>query len=191
MHLKLKQALSSPPVLAFANYDQMFEVQTDASQTGLGAILHQKQNGKHRVISFASRGLKRSEKNYPASKLEFVALKWAVTRKLHGYLYGTMFTIVTEYNPLTYVLTRAKLDATGHRWLSSLACYHFDIRYSSGRTNTAADILSRHTSNQKIEQMSNYSVGAVCNCLVSPPSCRLHVYKCGWYACNKISTKYW
>ena len=63
-------------------------------QKGLGDVLYQKQNSKLRVISYASRGLKRSEKNYPAEKLEFLALKWAVSKKLHDYLYGTKFTVV-------------------------------------------------------------------------------------------------
>ena len=67
----LKQAFSSPPVLAYAIYDPPFEVQTDDSQKGLGAILYQKQDEKLSVINFASIGQKRSEKNYPASQLEY------------------------------------------------------------------------------------------------------------------------
>lgn len=167
----LKLALSSPPVLAYAHYDKPFEVHTDASQKGLGAILYQKQDGKLRVISYASRGLKRSEKNYPASKLEFLALKWAITEKLHDYLYGTKFTVITDNNPLTYVLTKAKLDATGHRWLSALACYDFDVVYRPGASNAAADILSRYPGNQDSLRIENESVKAVCASLVSPTYC--------------------
>ena len=89
-----------------------FELHIDASLKGLGAVLYQKQNDCFKVISYASRGLKRSEKNYPAAKLEFLALKWSVTDKLHDYLYGAKFTVVTDNNPLTYVLSKAKLDAT-------------------------------------------------------------------------------
>ena len=73
------------------------------------------------MIAFASRSLKPSEKNYPAHKLEFLALKWAVTEKFHDYLYGTKFEAVTDNNPLTYVLTTAKLDATGQRWIAALS----------------------------------------------------------------------
>ena len=87
---------------------------TDASGEGLGAVLHQQQDGVNRVISYASRSLSKAEKNYPVHKLEFLALKWAVTEKFHDYLYGNEFTVMTDNNPLTYVLSSAKLDATGH-----------------------------------------------------------------------------
>ena len=138
---KLKNALSTPPVLGYANYDTPFEVHTDASLKGLGAILYQKQGGQLRPISYASRGLKKSEKNYPAAKLEFLAMKWAVTEKYHDYLYGNKFTVVTDNNPLTYVLSKAKLDATGHRWLSALASFDFDIIYRPGKANIDAGVL--------------------------------------------------
>ena len=67
----LKEKLSSPPVLAYADFKEPFIVLTDASLEGLGAILYQEQEGKERVIAYASRGLRNSEKNYPAHKLEF------------------------------------------------------------------------------------------------------------------------
>ena len=105
---QLKQSLSSPPTLGFADFDLPFEVHIDASLKGLGVVLYQKQNGKMRVISYASTGLRGSERNYPSSKLEFLVLKWAITEKLHDYLYGTKFTVVTDINPLTYALTKAK-----------------------------------------------------------------------------------
>lgn len=57
-----------------------------------------------RVIAFANRGLTRSEEKYPAHKLEFLALKF----KFNDYLYGADFTVVTDSNPLTYILTSAK-----------------------------------------------------------------------------------
>ena len=63
--------------------------------------------------------------------------------KFKDYLYQQDFTIYTDNNPVTYVFTSAKLDATGHRWLASLAAFHFDIRYRPGRNNADADALSR------------------------------------------------
>ena len=81
----------------------------------MGAVLYQVQNGQKRVIAYALRSLSKSERNYPVHKLVFLTLKWAITDKFHEYLYGSEFHVFTDTNPLTYVLTTAKLDATGHR----------------------------------------------------------------------------
>lgn len=118
-------------------------VHTDVSATGLGAVLYQVQDGQSRVVAYASRGLSKSEKNYPAHKLVFLSLKWAVSEKFNDYLYGVTFKVLTDNNPLTYVLTSAKLDATSHRWLAALSVYNFDIHYKAGQLNADADGLSR------------------------------------------------
>jgi len=156
----IKEKLSSPPVLAYADYTKPFVLHTDASADGLGAVLYQVQDGKERVIAYASRGLRKSEKNYPAHKLEFLCLKWAVTDKLHDYLYGNTFEVFTDNNPLTYVLSSAKLDATGHRWLASLSSYDFKLTYRSGKANGDADGLSRRP--QQSETVFPNVVKAIC-----------------------------
>ena len=135
--------LTSAPVLAFANPNLPYVLHTDASRDGLGAALYQEHDGKMRVVAYASRGLSRSEQNYPAHKQEYLALKWAICEKFHDYLYGTEFQVLTDNNPLTYVLTTAKLDAAGHRWLASLSTYRFNIKYRAGINNQDADGLSR------------------------------------------------
>ena len=58
----LKEKLTNPPVLAFANYCLPFQLHTDASTTGLGVVLYQHQDGQDRVVSYAGRSLKPSEK---------------------------------------------------------------------------------------------------------------------------------
>ena len=130
-------------MLAYADYSLPFKVHTDASFDGLGAVLYQHQADRDRVIAYASRSLKPSERNYPAHKLEFLALKWAVSEKFHDYLYGSTFEVITDNNTLTYVLTTAKLDATGQRWVASLCDYNFVIKYRCGKKNADADRLSR------------------------------------------------
>lgn len=137
------EKLTSAPVLAFANPQLPYVLHTDACREGLGAALYQEQEGKLRVVAYASRGLSKSEKNYPTHKLEFLALKWAACEKFHDYLYGANFTVLTDNNPLTYVLTSAKLDAAGHRWLAALSTYQFTIKYRAGQANGDADGLSR------------------------------------------------
>ena len=140
----LKSACTDTPILAYADYTKPFRLNTDASTMGLGAILYQQQSdGSFGVISYASRSLSKTEQNYDAHKLEFLALKWSVTERFHEYLYGGTFEVYTDNNPLTYVLTTAKLDAVRQRWVASLANYDFKIFYRAGKLNTDADSLSR------------------------------------------------
>ena len=89
---KLINLLSSTPVLAFADFNLPFILHTDASGSGISGVLYQEQEGQKRPIAFASRSLSAAESRYPAHKLEFLALKWAVTDKFKEYLYGSKFT---------------------------------------------------------------------------------------------------
>ena len=59
----LREALTSAPVLAYLHYTKPLNVETDGSDKGLGAVLSQKQDGKLRVIAYASRGLHGAERN--------------------------------------------------------------------------------------------------------------------------------
>ena len=144
---ELIDTLMSPPVIAFPRFDSPFFLNTDASNQGLGAVLYQNQDGVDRVISYASRTLSEAEQNYHlhSGKLEFLALKWAVCQRFSDYLqFGTHpFQVFTDNNPLTYVLTTAKLNAVGLRWVNELADYNFTIHYKPGKNNVDADYLSR------------------------------------------------
>ena len=94
---KLKQLCSQTPILAYVdNNKKPFKLHTDASENGLGAGLYQKQDdGMDCVIAYASQTLSKSEKNYDAHQLEFLALKWSVTERFHEYLYGGEFEVYT------------------------------------------------------------------------------------------------
>ena len=123
---QLKDLCTKTLILAYADYKKPFQLQTDASNLVLGAVLYQNDdNGRQRVIAYASRSISNTKRNYPAHKLEFLALKWVVTDRFHEYLYGGQFDVYTDNNPLTYILTLAKLDAMGQRWVASLANYDF------------------------------------------------------------------
>ena len=140
---------------------------TDASGEGLGAVLYQVQEGRQRAIAYASRSLSKSEKNYPVHKLEFLALKWAITDKFHEYLYGSQFQVYTDNNPLTYVLTTAKLDATGHWWVAALSIYTFSIIYKPGKGHKDADALSRIRCPEAME-LDSQTVHVVCEGVQTP-----------------------
>ena len=141
----MKKALTEVPVLAYANFDEPFLLETDASGLGLGAVLSQKQeDGRYHPITYGSRSLMVEEWNYHSTKLEFLALFWAVTQQFKDYLWGRKFLVRTDNNPLMYIMKSANLDATRHRWVSSLASYNFDIEYQRGKNNVVADALSRY-----------------------------------------------
>lgn len=141
----LKDKLCEDVVLAYADYSQPFEVEVDASMQGLGAVLYQVQEGKRRVIAFASRTLRGAEKNmerYSSFKLELLGLKWAITDKFREYLLGNKFVVYTDNNPLAH-LHNAKLDAVSQRWVGALAIFEFVTKYKPGKENAPADALSR------------------------------------------------
>ena len=142
----LKDALTSAPVLGFADFSIPFVLETDASNEGLGAVLSQVQDGRSRVIAYASRGLRGAERNmenYSSKKLELLALKWAITEKFRDYLHCAHFTVYTDNNPLTHIMTQKRLPALEQRWVNALAGYNFTIKYRPGKHNANADGLSR------------------------------------------------
>lgn len=143
---KLKSALLESVVLAHPDFSRPFILSTDASLDGLGAVLSQLQEGESRArpIAFASKALNRAQSNYPAHRLEFLALKWSVCDKFSHWLKGNTFTVWTDNNPLTYILTKPKLDACEQRWVAKLAPYNFSIKYIPGSKNIVADALSRY-----------------------------------------------
>ena len=140
----MKELCNHTPVLAYPDYTKNFKLYTDASKSGLGAILTQlKDDGKERPIAYASRTLSKSEQNYDTHKLEFLALKLSVTDCFHEYLYGGTFNVYMDSNPLTYILTTVKLDAIAQQQVASLRPYNFSLHYNPARQNTVADSLSR------------------------------------------------
>ena len=95
--------LKSPEVIAFPDFDLPFFINCDASNLGLGAVLYQHQEGRDRVICYASRSLSQAEKNYHfhSGKLESLALKWAITDRFSDYLRCNLShrTTLLEENP--------------------------------------------------------------------------------------------
>ena len=140
----LKKKCMMAPVLVFADFKKPFRLETDASGEGLGTVLLQESDdGQYHLVAYASRELKGGEPKYHSSKLEFLALKWAVTEQFCEYLQYQPFTIRTDNNPLTYILMTPNLDALGHCWVAALAGYNMKLEYLKGSDNKIADTLSR------------------------------------------------
>lgn len=104
----LKACLIIAPALAYANFSPSFISEVEASHSGLGAALLQEQEKKVRPITYASRSLSHSERNmtnYSSMKLEFVALKWAVTKMFREYLLGQKCMVWMDNNLLSHLNT--------------------------------------------------------------------------------------
>ncbi|KAJ8039167.1 hypothetical protein HOLleu_16800 [Holothuria leucospilota] len=140
----LKEKLSTAPVLIYADFSLPFVLTTDASRDGLGAVLYQKKKRPVTPSSIWKPITLKVKRNYPAHKLEFLCLKWAVCNKFKDYLYRAKNTLVyTDNNPLTYIFSSAKFDAAGQRWLADLTNYDLSIQYRSGKANIESGALSR------------------------------------------------
>ena len=86
-------------MLGIADFKNPFILEKDAKHQVLGVLLLEKQDGKTRVIAYASRGLRGTEKNrtaYSCMKLELLAVKWAVTEKFREFLLGVPLAIYTD-----------------------------------------------------------------------------------------------
>ncbi|MBJ4999897.1 hypothetical protein JGF38_23160, partial [Salmonella enterica subsp. enterica serovar Hadar] len=87
--------MSSPPVLVYPQPDQLFILDTDASNTGIGAVLSQVRDGQEKVSAYFSKSLSKPERNYCVTQKELLAIVRAVEH-FHHYLYGPKFLVRTD-----------------------------------------------------------------------------------------------
>ncbi|KAL3218919.1 hypothetical protein MRX96_031280 [Rhipicephalus microplus] len=114
----IKHASKNPPILASFRPDCPTNVHVDASQTGLGAVLSQTQDGKERIIEYASRSLNEHDRGVHSNMLECMALHWAITEKFSVYLRGgPRFTVFTDNFSLPYLVQK---EASNRRFASRL-----------------------------------------------------------------------
>lgn len=138
----LKARLCSAPVLAYPDWDKEFLLHTDASHTGIGAVLSQEDShGVEHPIAFASRALTPTERRYDTRERECLAILWSIEHFRH-YLLGKHFTVFTDHQTLTWLFTAEKPERVA-RWRVRLSPFHFDIKYRAGASNANADGLSR------------------------------------------------
>jgi hypothetical protein len=138
----LKNKLTSQPILQYPDFSKTFILTTDASNTGIGAVLSQGIVGKDLPVAYASRKLNKAEINYTVSEKELLAIVWA-TRYFRPYLYGRRFQILTDHRPLTWVMNVKDPGSWLLRWRIQLEEFDYEIAYKKGSQNTNADALSR------------------------------------------------
>lgn len=140
--LELKVRLTSAPILAFPRPDIPFVLDTDASLSGIGAVLSQTQEKLERVIGYFSRVLSRTERNYCVTRRELLAIVKAMVH-FHHYLYGRRFLVRTDHASLRWLLSFKNPEGQVARWLQRLGIYDFEIQHRPGRLHGNADALSR------------------------------------------------
>jgi hypothetical protein len=135
---KLRQHLTTAPVLAQPDSSKPFDVYCDASSTGLGCVLMQ----DNQVIAYASRALRPHEQNYPTHDLELADVVHAL-KMWRYYLMGTHCNIFTDHKSLKYIFTQADLNMRQRRWLELIKDCDLEVHYHPGKANVVADALSR------------------------------------------------
>ena len=140
--VRLKTLLTTSPITAVPDFSQAFRLYTNASTAGLGAILAQVRDGKECIICCTSRSLNQAEKAYPATKLECLAIVWAVA-KFRSYLMAMPFEIFTDHYALQALKTMRTGSALLHRWSAALEQYDFTVHHRPGKAQTHVDGLSR------------------------------------------------
>lgn len=136
----LKDKLTTPPVLAFPDWEKMFYLTVDASLYALGATLSQLHEGKERPICFGSRSLNPAERRYSTIEREYLAIVWAITN-YRSYLFGRDFVVYSDHKPLSG--QGKHMPARILKWRMKLSEYSFVIKHKPGRNLIVADFLSR------------------------------------------------
>ena len=135
----LKQKLTHSPVLAYPSFSQsadQFTLLTDASATGIGAVLEQAGH----VVAYSSRTLSKPERNYSVIQRECLAIVYALKQFRH-YLLGRKFKLVTDHAPLQW-LSSQKMEGLLARWALATQEFSFTISYRKGVEHGNADALS-------------------------------------------------
>ncbi len=145
---ELKTRFTSAPILHHPDPRTPFIVEVDASSTGIGAILSQRQGtpAKMFLCAFYSRKLSSAERNYDVGNRELLAMKAALEEWRH-WLEGAQhpFTVLTDHKNLEYLRSAKRLNPRQARWAMFFTRFNFTVTYRPGTKNIKADALSRQT----------------------------------------------
>lgn len=146
----IKQALVRAPVLSCPDYNHEFNIESDASNVGLGGVLTQNIDGETRLVAYCSRKLTPAETNYSTTEKEALAILFCIS-KFKPYIDSTHFTIITDNSALKWLFNIENPSGRLARWICALGQYNFTVVYRKGCLNQKADALSRHPVEQQVE----------------------------------------
>ena len=150
----LKSQLINRHILQYPDFSKEFILATDASNSGLGAVLSQGPVGSDLSVAYASRILNNAETHYTISEKELLPVVWT-TKYFRHYLYWRRFKIVIDHKHLAWVMNVKDPRSRLLRWRIQFAEYDYEITYRRGSQNTNADALSRIGSVSKEGDLSD------------------------------------
>ncbi|GFX81224.1 retrovirus-related Pol polyprotein from transposon 17.6 [Trichonephila clavipes] len=136
---KIKRALTEAPVLQLPNFTEQFNLFTDASGVGIGAVLNQ----NHRPIAFASRTLNKAERNYTVTERECLAVIWALNM-FKTYFGSLPVKVITDHAALTKLTNGKNVSSRMIRWALKLSEFNIEWEHHPGVQNVVAHVLSRN-----------------------------------------------
>lgn len=143
---KLKKCIVKLPELAHPDNALPYDIHSDASNIGIGAVLVQ----RGRPIASESRTLIVAERNYSTTEKECMAVVWAL-EQFHPYVHGADFTVFTDHVALRSILTNKTPLGRIARWIMTIQAYKFTVQHKKGSLNGDADAPSRIQNSQRTE----------------------------------------
>jgi hypothetical protein len=140
---KLKQSLTTKPVLTLFDPELKIRVYSDASRIGLGGILAQVDQNQEKVVAYFSRCTTNCEQKYHSFELETLAIVEAVKR-FRQYLWGRSFEIVTDCAAVRHTFAKSEMNARVGRWILELGQYNYEIIHRNNQQMRHVDALSRN-----------------------------------------------
>src|ERR1700734_200570 len=141
---RLKDAITSAPVLIEPDETRPYVIETGASDFGLGIALYQEgEDGRMHLVAFDGRKFHGAELNYPTHEKELLAVKHAL-EKWRAYVdNGLKITIITDHDSLKYMNTISNPSKRIARWVEEFQQYNLEIKYRPGPQAIVPDALSR------------------------------------------------
>ena len=139
---RLKRSLTTAPILSLPRDDGSYVLDTDASNSGLGVVLSQLQDGEEKVILCTSRLLSKAERNYDTTKKELLAVVYGL-KQCRQYLLGRRFAVRTVHAALSWLLRTPEPMPQLARWLTFIEEFSFDVQHKVGTKHQNVDFLSR------------------------------------------------
>ncbi|XP_031393661.1 uncharacterized protein LOC116205261 [Punica granatum] len=139
---KLKELLTSAPIIQPPDWKLPFEIMTDASDYAIGAVLGQRMDKRSHVIYYASKTLDAAQRKYSTTEKELLAIVFAL-EKFRSYLLGSKIVVFTDHAALKFLLAKKESKPRLIRWILLLQEFDLEIKDRKGSENSVADHLSR------------------------------------------------